>query len=105
MSELKKEYPTISFDAIKDEGDAYYDSLGDDRESDEKVADRARELFAWLKDRPETNIAVVRGFFVLSRVGSTFLPCFLLARCRLRSYTPTPPAFLSREFSNRGSAV
>lgn len=60
VSELKKEYPTISFDAMKEEDDAYFDSLGDERESNEKLADRARELFAWLKDRPETNIAVVR---------------------------------------------
>lgn len=60
LSELKKEYPNISFDAIKDEDDAYFDSLGDERETTEALADRARELFAWLKDRPEKNIAVVR---------------------------------------------
>eukprot|EP00752_Nemacystus_decipiens_P016046 g14345.t1 len=59
VSELKKEYPTISFDAMEEDDDAYFDSLGDERESNEKVAGRARELFAWLKDRPETNIAVV----------------------------------------------
>ncbi|CAN0313692.1 unnamed protein product, partial [Hapterophycus canaliculatus] len=59
VSELKEEFPTISFDAIEHEEDVYYEALGDERETNETVADRARELFSWLRDRPETNIAVV----------------------------------------------
>ncbi|CAM9576038.1 unnamed protein product [Pylaiella littoralis] len=59
VSELRKEYPAISFEALKDDEDVYYDSLGDGRETNEAVASRGRELLAWLKDRPETNIAVV----------------------------------------------
>lgn len=53
------EFPTINFDSIKEDGDVYWDSLGDGRETDAAMADRARELFAWMSARPETNIAVV----------------------------------------------
>ncbi|CAN0520440.1 unnamed protein product, partial [Ectocarpus sp. 8 AP-2014] len=60
VSELKEEYPDISFDTIKDEKDIYFDSLGEEREPNDLMADRGRELFSWLKDRPETNIVVVR---------------------------------------------
>ncbi|CAM9465379.1 unnamed protein product [Ectocarpus fasciculatus] len=59
VSELKMEYPNISFDAITDDDDAYFDAQGDERETYDSVAHRGRELFSWLKDRPETNIAVV----------------------------------------------
>lgn len=109
MSELKKEYPTISFDAIKDEDDAYYESLGDERESNEKVADRARELFSWLKDRPETNIAVVRIFFglfvyFLRTLFLSFLPSF---RCIPARFMPRHPHrhLLCREYPCNGAAV
>lgn len=71
VSVLKKEYPTISFEAVKDEEDVYYDSLGGDRETNEAVAGRGRELFAWLKERPETNIAVVRAAAAAVKYGST----------------------------------
>ncbi|CAM9614982.1 unnamed protein product, partial [Ectocarpus sp. 4 AP-2014] len=59
VSELKVEYPNISFDAITDDDDAYFDSQGDERERYDSMAHRARELFSWLRDRPETNIVVV----------------------------------------------
>lgn len=115
VSELKKEYPTISFDAMKEEDDAYFDSLGDERESDEKVAGRARELFAWLKDRPETNIAVVRCVFSVAflRVSSSFLSCLVLSPFRVRppfllSLLPfgcVPTRFVSRRPHRQCSAV
>ncbi|CAB1116470.1 unnamed protein product [Ectocarpus sp. CCAP 1310/34] len=59
VSELKQEYPDISFDEIKDEKDVYFDSLGEEREPNDLMADRGRELLSWLKERPETNIVVV----------------------------------------------
>ncbi|CAN0574620.1 unnamed protein product, partial [Ectocarpus sp. 12 AP-2014] len=59
VSELKVEYPYISFDAITDDDDAYFDSQGDERETYDSMAHRGRELFSWLRDRPETNIVVV----------------------------------------------
>lgn len=60
VSELKVEFSSIDFDAVTDEEDVYWDALGSKRETDEAMAGRARELFAWLRARPETNIAVVR---------------------------------------------
>lgn len=71
VRELKEEFPTISFDAIKDDEDVYYEALGDERETNEAMADRARELFSWLKERPETNVAVVRASEKGRRDGST----------------------------------
>ncbi|CAM9387297.1 unnamed protein product [Ectocarpus sp. 6 AP-2014] len=59
VSELKMEYLNISFDAITDDDDAYFDSQGDERETYDSMALRGRELFSWLRDRPETNIVVV----------------------------------------------
>eukprot|EP00904_Undaria_pinnatifida_P003935 jgi/Undpi1/13542/HiC_scaffold_8.g03201.m1 len=67
VSELKVEFSSIDFDAVTDEEDVYWDALGSKRETDEAMAGRARELFAWLRARPETNIAVV--------THSAFLSC------------------------------
>lgn len=80
VSELKGEYPNISFDAIKDEKDVYFDSLGEEREPNDLMADRGRELFSWLKDRPETNIAVV-GDGCVVRGGMCCLLTSVLISC------------------------
>lgn len=80
VSELKVEYPNISFDAITDDDDAYFDSQGDERETYDSMAHRGRELFSWLRERPETNIVVVREPFLSVCTGEIFVsqyPLFL----------------------------
>lgn len=59
LSVLKAEYPAIDFSDISTEDDVHWDTLGDARETDEMMVARAHELFAWLRTRPETNIAVI----------------------------------------------
>ncbi|CAM9410424.1 unnamed protein product [Choristocarpus tenellus] len=75
LSELKQEFPTITWDEIKEEEDTYWDGFGEGRETDETLKRRAYELFRWLKDRPETNIAVVTHSAFLSCMFNKAVTC------------------------------
>lgn len=58
VKELKQEFPNIIFDEIAEDEDLYWEG---DREEYEAMIGRGRELLAWLRARPETNIVVVRA--------------------------------------------
>jgi len=77
VSVLTKEFPMISYDFMEDDTDVYgEETLGlEQRETDEMIIARAHAFFEWLKDRPETNIAVVTHSAFLSVLFNEVVKC------------------------------
>jgi len=77
VSVLKKEFPKINYDFMEDDMDVYgEETLGlEKRETDEMIIARAHKFFEWLKDRPETNIAVVTHSAFLSLLFNKVVRC------------------------------
>lgn len=77
VSVLRKEFPKIDYDFMEDDSDVYGEEvLGlEKRETDEMIIARAHQFFDWLKDRPETNIAVVTHSAFLSILFNKVVQC------------------------------
>jgi len=75
VSELKNEFSKIDYSFMEDDEDAYGEMLGEKRETDEMIIARAHNFFEWLKDRPETNIAVVTHSAFLSVLFNKVVIC------------------------------
>ncbi|CAN0391106.1 unnamed protein product, partial [Phaeothamnion confervicola] len=65
-AELLGDFPAIDFSQIPPGADAYWDSFGTERETDEAIVGRAQELLRWLAARPEKKICVVSHSAFLS---------------------------------------
>mmetsp|Transcript_23820 Transcript_23820/g.43031 ORF Transcript_23820/g.43031 Transcript_23820/m.43031 type:complete len:237 (-) Transcript_23820:225-935(-) len=76
VSELKSDFGhTIDYSFMEDDEDVYGETLGENRETDEMIIARAHEFFAWIKDRPETNIVVVTHSAFLSVLFNQIVKC------------------------------
>lgn len=69
---LKEEFPHVDFDLIESEEDTFFDSMGSERETDDDVGVRGRELLDWIRYRPESNIVVVSRHQLLTWISVIF---------------------------------
>ncbi|CAM9156015.1 unnamed protein product [Ascophyllum nodosum] len=83
VHELKEDFPTIIFDNIDEGEDKLYDA--NERESEESLMKRAKNLLDWLSGRTETNIVVV--------THGVLLTCFF-------NEVLMAPANLAKRFEN-----
>eukprot|EP00611_Tribonema_gayanum_P032528 TRINITY_DN977_c0_g1_i1.p1 TRINITY_DN977_c0_g1~~TRINITY_DN977_c0_g1_i1.p1 ORF type:complete len:232 (+),score=37.55 TRINITY_DN977_c0_g1_i1:627-1322(+) len=74
-TELQQQYPQIDWSQVESDSDVYWDTLGDDRETDEMMEDRAHALFDWIRSRSETNIAIVTHSAFLSVLFNKAVRC------------------------------
>lgn len=75
VSELKNEFSKIDYSFMEDDEDVYGQFLGEKRETDEMIIARAHNFFEWIKERPETNIAVVTHSAFLNVLFSKVVNC------------------------------
>eukprot|EP00588_Corethron_pennatum_P012833 CAMPEP_0194271918 /NCGR_PEP_ID=MMETSP0169-20130528/5612_1 /TAXON_ID=218684 /ORGANISM="Corethron pennatum, Strain L29A3" /LENGTH=239 /DNA_ID=CAMNT_0039014431 /DNA_START=17 /DNA_END=736 /DNA_ORIENTATION=- len=75
VSELKNEFSKIDYSFMEDDEDAYGEMLGEKRETDEMIIARVHKFFEWLKNRPETNIAVITHSVLLSVLFNKVVIC------------------------------
>eukprot|EP00611_Tribonema_gayanum_P029253 TRINITY_DN7763_c0_g1_i1.p1 TRINITY_DN7763_c0_g1~~TRINITY_DN7763_c0_g1_i1.p1 ORF type:complete len:237 (-),score=44.46 TRINITY_DN7763_c0_g1_i1:303-1013(-) len=74
-TELKEQFPHIDWSLIESDSDELWDTLGEDRETDEMMMARAHDLFEWIRARPETNIAIVTHSAYLSVLFNKAVRC------------------------------
>ena len=95
-SEQAVRYTDCDFSELQSESDELWDSLGDELETPEHVAERAFQVLQWLSERREGEIAVVAhgGLFhylanTHPRIHADAAWCQRFENCQLKSGTLT----------------